>query len=117
MESDSKAASAVKKAGAFGQWLRDVVQTHGGRCAIPVYILLLLGFVAPLVMVLAFAFATPRTFTAFTSFTLENFMHIFDGSTSVLMSYVWALAFAALATAILTAGPTHDGSHFSAENS
>ncbi len=102
MESDSKSASAARKAGTFGQWLRDVVQTQGGRCAIPVYILLLLGFVAPLVMVLAFAFATPRTFTAFTSFTLENFIHIFDGSTSVLMSYVWALTFAALATAILT---------------
>ena len=102
MQSNLNGTLAVKKAGAFSLWLRDVLLTQGGRCAIPVYVLLILGFVAPLIMVLAFAFATPRTFTAFTSFTFENFIHIFDGSTSVLMSYVWALTFAALATAILT---------------
>jgi spermidine/putrescine transport system permease protein len=45
----------------------------GLRCASPVLLVLLLGFLAPLLTVAAYAFATPRTFEAFSSFTLANF--------------------------------------------
>lgn len=81
--------------------IRALVYTTGGRCALPVYILLLVGFVAPLLVVVGFSFASPRSFSAFTSFTLENFISIFDGSSSVWKSYVWSLAMAAFVTAIL----------------
>ena len=80
---------------------REFISSKGGKCALPVYILLALGFLAPLLMVLGFSFAAPRSFLAFTSFSLENFIHIFDGSTSVWKSFAWSIALAALVTAIL----------------
>ena len=52
-------------------------------------------------MVLGFSFATPRSFSAFTSFSLDNFIQIFDGSTSVWRSFLWSIALAAFVTAIL----------------
>ncbi len=79
----------------------EFISSKGGKCALPVYNLLTLGFVAPLFMVLGFSFATPRSFSAFTSFSLDNFIQIFDGSTSVWRSFVWSIALAAFVTAIL----------------
>ena len=81
--------------------IEDFVRSKGGRCALPVYILLFIGFVAPLFMVLGFSFAEPRSFHAFTSFTLENFIHIFDGSSSVWRSFAWSIGLAAFVTAVL----------------
>ena len=81
--------------------LTELISSKGGECALPVYILLTLGFVAPLFMVLGFSFATPRSFSAFTSFSLDNFIQIFDGSTSVWRSFLWSIALAAFVTAIL----------------
>ena len=81
--------------------LTEFISSIGGKCALPVYILLTLGFVAPLFMVLGFSFATPRSFSAFTSFSLDNFIQIFDGSTSVWRSFLWSIALAAFVTAIL----------------
>ena len=81
--------------------LTEFISSKGGKCALPVYILLTLGFVAPLFMVLGFSFATPRSFSAFTSFSLDNFIQIFDGSTSVWRSFLWSIALAAFVTAIL----------------
>ena len=81
--------------------LTGFISSKGGKCALPVYILLTLGFVAPLFMVLGFSFATPRSFSAFTSFSLDNFIQIFDGSTSVWRSFLWSIALAAFVTAIL----------------
>ena len=63
--------------------------------------LIIIGFVAPLFMVLGFSFAEPRSFHAFTSFTLENFIHIFDGSSSVWRSFAWSIGLAAFVTAVL----------------
>ena len=74
----------------------------GGRCSLPVYALLVAGFLAPLLTVLAYSFATPRSFAAFSSFTLENYAQIFDPANTVWMSFAWSLALASLTVAILT---------------
>lgn len=81
--------------------LQDMIRSKGSLCAMPVYILLLIGFVAPLLMVLGFSFASPHSFSAFTSFSLDNFISIFDGSTSVWRSFGWSICLAAFVTAIL----------------
>jgi spermidine/putrescine transport system permease protein len=73
----------------------------GLRCASPVILFLLLGFVAPLVTVAAYAFATPRSFDVFRSFTLANFAEILDPANTVWMSFAWALAFASATVIVL----------------
>lgn len=80
---------------------QELLRSKGGRCALPVYILLALGFAAPLMMVFGYSFATPRTYDVFTSFTFENFLHIVDGTSSVWRSFAWSISLAALVTAIL----------------
>jgi spermidine/putrescine transport system permease protein len=74
----------------------------GARCSLPVYALLVAGFIAPLLTVLAYSFATPRSFAAFQSFTLENYAQIFDPANTVWMSFAWSLALASLTVVILT---------------
>jgi spermidine/putrescine transport system permease protein len=74
----------------------------GLRAAFPVLILLLLGFLAPLLTVAAYAFATPKSFDVFRSFTLANFADIFDPSNTVWTSFAWSLAYA-MATVVLLA--------------
>lgn len=74
----------------------------GLRTASPVIVLLLLGFLAPLVTVGAFAFAAPKSFDAFDTFTLANFAAIVEPGNTVWMSFAWSLAFA-LMTVILLA--------------
>lgn len=74
----------------------------GLRAAGPVVILLVLGFLAPLLTVAAYAFATPKSFDVFRSFTLANFAAIFDTSNTVWMSFAWSLAYA-FATVVLLA--------------
>ncbi len=74
----------------------------GLRAAAPVTILLLLGFLAPLLTVAAYAFATPKSFAVFRSFTFANFAVIFDTSNTVWMSFVWSIAYA-FATVVLLA--------------
>ncbi len=73
----------------------------GLRASLPVLVLLVAGFLAPLVTVAAYAFATPKSFDVFRSFTLQNFASIFDPSNSVWTSFVWALALAFACVAIL----------------
>lgn len=75
--------------------------TAGLRCATPVLALMILGFVAPLVTVAAYAFATPKSFEVFRSFTLANFSAIFDAANSVWLSFIWSLTLALAAVAIL----------------
>ncbi|WP_409420181.1 ABC transporter permease [Pseudaeromonas sp. ZJS20] len=79
--------------------VRRALCSLGGRCALPVYLLLLLGFAAPLIAVLGFSFATPRSFDLFTSFSWDNYLEMLQGS--VWKSYAWSLCLAALATASL----------------
>ncbi len=74
----------------------------GLRAAAPVTILLLLGFLAPLLTVAAYAFATPKSFDVFRSFTLANFTVILNPSNTVWMSFAWSIAYA-FATVILLA--------------
>lgn len=74
----------------------------GLRAAGPVAILLVLGFLAPLLTVAAYAFATPKSFDVFRSFTFANFAAIFDTSNTVWMSFAWSLAYA-FATVVLLA--------------
>lgn len=74
----------------------------GLRAAAPVTILLLLGFLAPLLTVAAYAFATPKSFAVFRSFTFANFAVIFNTSNTVWMSFAWSIAYA-FATVVLLA--------------
>lgn len=73
----------------------------GARCALPVAILLGIGFLAPLVAIFGYAFATPRSFDVFTSFTLTNFATLFDPSNTVWLSFLWSCGLALLTVAIL----------------
>lgn len=73
----------------------------GSRCALPVMVLLALGFLAPLVAVLAFSFAEPRTFDAFATFTLANYAEIFSPGNTTWTSFAWSLGFAAATVSIL----------------
>ncbi|WJR64989.1 ABC transporter permease [Neorhizobium sp. CSC1952] len=73
----------------------------GLRAAAPVTLLLVLGFLAPLLTVAAYAFATPKSFDVFRSFTLANFSTVFDPSNTVWMSFAWSLGYAAATVALL----------------
>ena len=73
----------------------------GAKCAIPVYVLLAAGFLAPLLAVIAFSFAEPRSFKAFESFSLANYAAIFDPANTVWMSFAWSLSLAAATVALL----------------
>lgn len=77
------------------------VLSPGLRCAGPVIVFLLLGFLAPLITVVAYSFASPRSFDVFTSFTLGNFSAIFDTGNTVWTSFAWSLGLAAICTALL----------------
>lgn len=73
----------------------------GLRASLPVLFLLVAGFLAPLLTVAAYAFATPKSFEVFRSFTLENLAAIFDPNNTVWTSFVWSLALAFACVAIL----------------
>ena len=73
----------------------------GIACATPVGLLLILGFLAPLITVAAYAFATPKSFDVFRSFTLENFATIFSAGNTVWQSFAWSLLFAAITVVLL----------------
>ncbi len=75
--------------------------SRGLLCSLPVALTLLLGFVAPLATVAAYAFATPRTFDVFRSFTFANFAAIFDPANTVWTSFVWSLVLAVLTVVVL----------------
>ncbi len=73
----------------------------GARCALPVAVWLGVGVFAPLMAILGYAFAPPRSFELFRSFTLENFAAIFDTSNTVWLSFAWSCGFALFTVAIL----------------
>lgn len=72
----------------------------GLRAASPMIVLFVLGFLAPLVTVAAYAFATPKSFDVFSSFTFENFAAVFDPANTVWTSFAWSLLYA-FATVVL----------------
>jgi spermidine/putrescine transport system permease protein len=94
IESSAKAAVAPYRR-------RMTFLSLGAKCSIPVLVLLLLGFMAPLMAVVAFSFATPRSFDVFASFTLANYADIFDPSNTVWTSFAWSLGYALFTVAIL----------------
>ncbi len=71
----------------------------GRRHAWPVLLLLCLGFAAPLLTVLLFSFAEPKSFSVWHPPTLDNYRSIF-GETYYI-SLLWSLGFAALTCVIL----------------
>jgi len=73
----------------------------GLRCATPVMLFLLAGFVAPLIMVVGYAFATPRSFEVFSSFTLANFAAALDPSGTLWTSFAWSIGLAMACTVTL----------------
>ncbi|MEI4485674.1 ABC transporter permease [Frigidibacter sp. MR17.14] len=73
----------------------------GLRAALPVLALLALGFLAPLLTVGAFSVSPEKSFTAFQSFTLENYQAIFAPGNTVWTSFLWSLILAAAVVAIL----------------
>ncbi len=71
----------------------------GTRSALPFLILLLTGFVAPLVTVVAFSFMPARTFSVWQSPTFENYATIFEGSNYI--SFLWSLGLASITVLVL----------------
>ncbi|MGH6948721.1 MAG: ABC transporter permease [Kiloniellales bacterium] len=91
---------AVGEAAARRRLPSFVVPT-GARCAIPVVTLLAVGFLAPLIAIIAFSFSEPRSFDPLTTWTLENYRTIFDPTNTVYQSFLWSLYFAAIACVVL----------------
>ncbi len=82
-------------------WRPDLYLSLGAKCAVPVAILLFAGFVIPLLAILGYSFATPRSFELFRSFTLENFGTVLDPTNTVWLSFIWSCSFAMATVAIL----------------
>ena len=77
------------------QWFRQ----PGVLNALPVLVLFVTGFGAPLIIVMEFSFLPSRTFGYHGTWTLENFERIF--SETFYISYLWSFGMAALTVAIL----------------
>ncbi len=92
---DSAISGAVKKS-------RGPLLTPGARCALPVIVLLLLGFAAPLTAVIAYSFAEPHSFNVFSSFSFANYAEIFNTENTVWMSFLWSLSLAAVTVLMLS---------------
>ncbi|WP_299682724.1 ABC transporter permease [uncultured Roseobacter sp.] len=71
----------------------------GVWCAAPIGLLLLAGFLAPLIMVVLFSFMPRGTFSPFGVPTLENYVDIF--TQKFYISFGWSLFLALISTAIL----------------
>jgi spermidine/putrescine transport system permease protein len=72
---------------------------QGARCSLPVLILLAIGFAAPLIAVVAYSFAAPRTFALWGEPTLANYRTIFEET--FYQSFLWSLGFAAITVIVL----------------
>jgi spermidine/putrescine transport system permease protein len=72
----------------------------GALSALPLLLLFLVGFAAPLVTVVAFSFMPPRTFSIWQKPTFANYETIFAGTNYI--SFLWSLVLA-LVTVILLA--------------
>ncbi len=74
---------------------------QGEKAAIPVLLLLLAGFAAPLLAVIWFSFMPPRSFSLAAAPGLDNYATIF-ASTSYI-SFLWSLGLAAATVIVLAA--------------
>lgn len=73
----------------------------GARCALPLLALLAVGFLAPLIAVVAFSFSEPRSFQLLAEPTLQNYRTIFSPANTVYLSFLWSLWFALLSVIVL----------------
>jgi len=80
--------------GRLERWL-----VPGRRHAIPVLTLLLIGFAAPLLTVIAFSVAPPRTFSPWQMPGLENYRTIV--AETYYISFAWSLSLALITVTIL----------------
>ena len=78
-----------------GTWSRQA----GAICAAPLALFLLVGFAGPLVLVVAYSFMPPRTFSLLQRPTLENFLSVVTDS--YYISFFWSLFLALLTVALL----------------
>lgn len=96
--STSGLAGAVEEAGRRrGRW----ALVPGRRHAVPLVVLLLIGFAAPLLAVVWFSFIPPRSFDLWQAPSLENYRTIF--AETYYRSFLWSLGLAIVATATLAA--------------
>jgi spermidine/putrescine transport system permease protein len=82
---------------ALGRW----ISAAGRRHSLPILLLLLLGFVAPLLTIVGFSFMPPRTFSIWQWPTFENYRVIFEET--FYTSFLWSLGMAVVTVAILIA--------------
>lgn len=68
-------------------------------CALPLCALMLVGFVAPLLLVVIYSFMPRGTFSPFGALTSENYVDIVEQNFHI--SFLWSFALATVATAIL----------------
>ena len=79
--------------------MKTSLRNPGARSAIPVIALFLVGFVGPLIAVVAYSFMPARSFSIWQAPTLENYRTIFE-STSYI-SFLWSMALATLTVFVL----------------
>ncbi|HEX2527198.1 MAG TPA: hypothetical protein VHL31_13000, partial [Geminicoccus sp.] len=89
------AADRAPQQGSLASWIRQ----PGVLTAIPMALLLLLGFVGPLLLVVVFAFMPAQSFSILQVPTLDNFREIF--ATSYYLSFLASIWLAALTVLIL----------------
>lgn len=75
------------------------IKQPGTLAALPVVIFLLIGFAGPLIMVLAYSFMPPNTFSLLQAPTLENYFSIVNDN--YYISFFWSLVLA-LATVVIS---------------
>ena len=71
----------------------------GAKAAVPVLLLLVVGFLAPLIAVVWYSFMPPRTFSFGGAPSLANYRTIVDSTTYI--SFFWSLGLAAFAVLLL----------------
>ena len=84
--------------GAASRFSRSAL-APGRRHALPLLVLLLVGFAAPLLAVVWFSFVPPRSFDLFQAPTLANYDTII--AETYYQSFLWSLGLAVIATATL----------------
>jgi spermidine/putrescine transport system permease protein len=66
----------------------------GPRTALPLILLLLVGFAAPMLAVIGFSLIPAKTFTLWQTPTLENYVTVFESTNYI--SFLWSLGLAAI---------------------
>jgi hypothetical protein len=82
-----------------GERLMPLLAKPGPRNAVPLILLLLIGFAAPLLAVIGFSLVPARTFSLWQMPTLENYAGVFSGTNYI--SFVYSLIFAAVTVIVL----------------